>query len=98
MDSVPVPYTDKFAPMDPLPPQLPLTMEEMYKSAIDLGKATYIRQLLKYRNEHPKKLSPLLVSYAMQSGFPTIVKVMLDFGISANGELGVCQWSCFLPL
>jgi hypothetical protein len=72
-------------PIDPLPDQGPLTMEQMYKSAIDLGHATYIRQLLKYRGEDPDTFSPLLVSYAMSSGWPTVVKVFLDFGVDPNG-------------
>ena len=85
VDSVPVPETNILLPVDPLPSQFPLTMEDMYKSAIDLGQATYVRQLLKYRDENPSTFSPLLTSYAMTSGHPTVVKVFLDFGIDPNG-------------
>ena len=81
----PVPNTNILDPVDPLPNQLPKSLNQMYKSAIDSGHATFLRQLLKYRNEHPKKLHPIITSYAMQSGYPTVVKVMLDFGIDPNG-------------
>ena len=83
--SLPLPNTNILDPIDPLPNQLPMGLNEMYKSAIDQGHATFLRQLLRYRGENAKKLNPLIASYAMQCGYPTIVKVMLDFGINPNG-------------
>ena len=67
-----------YATADPLPFQLPPSRNNCFKIIIDNGHATYLRQMLQYVEETPETLDPLIVSYGMTSGWPTIIKVFLE--------------------
>mgnify|MGYP006084685559 CR=1 FL=1 len=73
-----------YATADPLPFQLPPSRNNCFKIIIDNGHATYLRQMLQYVEETPETLDPLIVSYGITSGWPTIIKVFLEFGVDPN--------------
>ena len=80
------PYNVNIQDPNPLPAQYPPSLFDTYKLTIDKGHATYFRQLLQYMEETPSTLPNRVASYGLLSGWPPIVSVLLEFGISPNSE------------